>query len=276
MAESSIRFLIDNCVTTICKEIGCLQEVSSRLSFCWGVLASCCSRIPISDTFEWLNLFTFVVDQLGRVYGMYCQHHSLGEEESVLNENKLPDDVAESQCEEVRSVFKWVCHAQSLLVEWAKKFSSQEINYDEIQLYHKNFSAISRVASLFYANAEMTDMTNLSALTTSFNQNVELLNIFMIRYVSGKPELGWYVCVIVLYGCTSVCIYAHTCTWLSQVRTSFTRYQLACHLSATFMHLIAIPMKEVLYTVFCSMPTVLVEYPIRLKTRVFTLCRVWC
>ena len=193
MTDSSIRFLLESCVTVICKEIGSLQErdISSRLNFCWGILSSCCSRIPFSDTFEWINLFTFIVDQLGRVYGMYCQFHSLNEKDSIMKESKLPKDVLETSCEGVREVFKWVSRAQALLGEWSRKFSSREINYDEIELYRKNFSTITRVASLFYTNIEITDMANLSALKTDFNQEVELLNMFMIRYVPGKPELGW-------------------------------------------------------------------------------------
>ena len=191
MAESSIRYLIDHCVTTICKKIGSLQEMSSRLNFCWGILASCCSRIPISDTFEWVHLFTFVIDQLGRVYGVYCQVNHLSEEGMMLKDSALPCDVANSPCEEVRKVFKWVFHAQRLLSDWTHKFNSRKINYDEIQLYHSNFSNISRVAALFYANAEMTDMHNISALKKDFSQNFELLNIFMIRYLPGKVDLGW-------------------------------------------------------------------------------------
>ena len=193
MTEPSIRFLIDHSVTTICQRIGSLQEMNSSTQFCWGLLASCCSRIPVSDTFEWVHLFTFIIDQLGRVYGMYCELHGFSEEGITLVDGSLPEDVVESPCEEVRHVFQWVCRAQSLLAEWSHKFSSQKINYDEIQLYHKNFSNISRVSTLFYANATLMDLQSLVTIKTDFNENFELLNMFMIRYVPGSIDLGWYV-----------------------------------------------------------------------------------
>jgi hypothetical protein len=193
MTQPSIRLLIDHCVTMICQRIGSLREIKSRTHFCWGLLASCCRRIPISDTFEWVHLFTFIIDQLGRVYGMYCEFHGLSEEGISLVGGDLPSDVVESPCEEVPYVFQWVYRVQSLLAEWSQKFSSRKINYDAIQLYYNNFSNITRVSTLFYANAALIDMQSLVAIKADFNQNFELLNMFMIRYVPEKIDLGWYV-----------------------------------------------------------------------------------
>lgn len=204
-----MRFLIDQSVTMICQRIGSLQEMNSRTHFCWGLLASCCRRIPVSDTFEWVHLFTFITDQLGRVYGMYCQLHGLSEEGIILADGSLPEDVVESPCEEVKHVFQWVCHAQSLLGKWSQKFSSQKINYDEIQLYHKNFSNISRISTLFYANAQLTNIQSLVTVKKDFHKNFELLNMFMIRYVPGKIDLGWYVHVYMYRFCLCfVCTFA--------------------------------------------------------------------
>lgn len=207
MGGNSIKFLIDHCVTTICKRIGSFVDISSRSSFCWGVVASCCSRIPISDTFEWVHLFPFVIDQLGRVYGMYCEFHNLNEKGFVLVDNKLPDDIKESSCEEVKQVFCWLCRAQSLLAKWTQKFASERVNYDELELYRTNFSSISRVSSLFYASDKMTDIHQVAAVQTDFNQNFELLNIFLIRYVKEKIELGWYVQYVHLFYFASSCMY---------------------------------------------------------------------
>ena len=193
MGEQSLRFLIDHSVTTICNGIGSLNDISSRTSFCWGVLASCCSRIPVSDTFEWVRLFTYAIDQLGRVYGMYCELHQLSENGIALFEDSLPSDVAETPCDEVKQVFQWFSHAQSLLAEWARKFISENVNYDEVELYRTHFSSISRVSALFSSSTKLTNMQEVVAVKTSFDQNFELLNIFLIRYVPEKMELGWYV-----------------------------------------------------------------------------------
>ena len=124
---------------------------------------------------------------------MYCEFHGLSEEGISLVGGDLPSDVVESPCEEVPYVFQWVYRVQSLLAEWSQKFSSRKINYDAIQLYYNNFSNITRVSTLFYANAALIDMQSLVAIKADFNQNFELLNMFMIRYVPEKIDLGWYV-----------------------------------------------------------------------------------
>lgn len=127
----ALRLLLNNCVETICRHLNSLCELSSRLEFCWGVVGSCCARIPVYDSLEWAKSYYRIIDQLGRIYSVYNQAQELEETRSVLNEDTMPLDVVQSSCEGVKQFFSWLSRAQQVLASWREKFSSKNINYDE-------------------------------------------------------------------------------------------------------------------------------------------------
>ena len=187
----SLRFLLHECVTAICADMSSFQDLSSRLTFCWGVVASCCEKMPISDNFAWISSYYAIIAQLGRIYGVYCSSRNLEENSLVLVGSDLPTDIVESNCDDVKTFFTWVFKARQVLATWKEKFDSKYVNYDEVLLYAKDFSHVNRVATVFAASAFVVDNQYIQATKQQFLQSFELLNIFLIRYIKDQPNAGW-------------------------------------------------------------------------------------
>lgn len=89
-------------VTTLRKDLTWLQALTTRQRFCWGIVANCCSKIPISDDqFEWVDSYSYVISQLGQIFFTYCSSKQLPEDERVLS-TKPPQDVLHSPCEDIK------------------------------------------------------------------------------------------------------------------------------------------------------------------------------
>ncbi len=188
-----VKFIVQKCVSTIAEDIATtnLQEMTSRLGFCWGIVASCCSRIPVSDNFEWIRNYYYLICELSRIYGTYCGKNGLEESGCVLKEGAFPPDIVQCPSDEVKEFFKWVFRAQQVLVHWHEKLTSNRVNYDEIILYADNYSNIDMMAIAFSAKALVVDTHDVQALRQTFLQNFEVLNMLLLRYIPGQPEYGW-------------------------------------------------------------------------------------
>ena len=187
-----MKFLLEKCVTTICSGLDSLHDLTSRLAFCWGVVGSCCQKMPLSDNLDWISVYYSVIDQLGRIYSIYQSNQDA---KSILTEDSMSSEVTECTAEGVGIFFKWISQAQQVLGTWRDKLKAKEVNYDEMLLYFKLFSQINRAAVLLSAESLVVDMQYMQAMKQDFLQSFELLNIFLLRYVSGQPGSGWCVCV---------------------------------------------------------------------------------
>lgn len=147
--------------------------------------------MPISENLEWVNAYYAVIDELGRIYGVYCQAQKMEDTKSVLDEENMPQDISECSSEDVRAFFNWISKAQQVLDGWRVKFHSCSVNYDEILLYTKNYSQISRVASALNSETLVVDMQYVQGTKQSFLQEFEMLNMFLLCYIPGQPEAGW-------------------------------------------------------------------------------------
>ncbi len=184
---------MQKCVSAIAEEIAAsnLLEMTSRLHFCWGIVASCCSRIPISDNFEWIRSYYFLIQELSRIYAIYCGRNGLEESGCVLKEGAFPPDIVQCPFDEVKAFFKWVFQAHQSLVLWNRKLKSNLVNYDDILLYGEKFSNITMMAPALLAESLVIDKHDVQALKLTFLQNFELLNLLLLRYIPGEPEHGW-------------------------------------------------------------------------------------
>ena len=177
-------------MTAVCTSHS-LHELSSRLTFCWGVISSCCSKTLVSDSFEWITSYSRVIRQLGRVYGTYCRQRELKNSECILAVNSLPSDVEDCPSSDVRKFFLWVAKSHQMLGSWHQKFESKHINYDDILLYKKHFSQINTLAASLSVDSLVVEIHYIQAVRQEFLQNFEILNIFLLRYVPGQPDVGW-------------------------------------------------------------------------------------
>lgn len=167
------------------------QDLSSRLTFCWGVVASCCEVMPISEKFSWINSYQVIISELSRIYGVYCSSRGVEEHKLISTSSDLPDDIKESTCNDVKTFFTWVFDARRGLIVWKEKFANKDVNYDEVLLYAKNFSHVNRVASVFAEDSSVVDNEYVQATKQDFLQSFELLNIFLLRYIKDQPDAGW-------------------------------------------------------------------------------------
>ena len=188
--SSPLKFLLQNCVMTICKNLNSLTDLSSRLEFCWGVVGSCCAKMPVSESLDWAKSYYQVIDQLGRIYSVFCQAQKNQETRSVLDTESMPLDVAQSTCEGVKKFFDWMSQAQKVLAAWRERFTSKKVNYDSIILYLEAYGLLSRAATSLSANSLVVDGQYVQTIRSDFLQAYELLNMALIRYVSGRPDLG--------------------------------------------------------------------------------------
>lgn len=188
--SAPLKLLLKNCVETICKNIDSLCDLSSRLEFCWGVVGSCCAKMPVSDSLEWAKSYYHIIDQLGRIYSGFSRAQALEDTKSVLNDETMPLDVTQSSCEGVKEFFKWLSRAQHVLAVWREKFTSKKIDYDAIMLYTEAFSLLNRAATSLSANSLVVDAQYVQAIRTDFLQAFELLNIMLIRYIKDHPGAG--------------------------------------------------------------------------------------
>jgi hypothetical protein len=185
-----LKLLLKNCVETICNNMDTLCDLSSRLEFCWGVVGSCCAKMPVSESLEWAKSYYQIIDQLGRIYSVFCQTQAREDTKSVLSDETMPVDVSQSSCEGVKEFFSWLSRAQQVLSVWREKFTTKKINYDEIMLYTEVFSLLSRAATSLSAHSLVVDAQYVQAIRTDFLQAFECLNIMLIRYVKNHPEVG--------------------------------------------------------------------------------------
>ena len=146
--------------------------------------------MPVSDSLEWAKSYYQIIDQLGRIYSVFCQAQAMEDTKSVLSDDTMPLDVTQSSCEGVKEFFGWLSRAQQALAEWREKFTSKKINYDAIMLYTEVYSLLSRAATSLSANSLVVDAQYVQAIRTDFLQAFELLNITLIRYIKDHPEVG--------------------------------------------------------------------------------------
>ena len=66
--KDSLNIVIAS-VDKVCQNLHWLTTVSPKQGFCWGIVASCCSKIPVrKDSLKWVQDFGECVTQLCRIY----------------------------------------------------------------------------------------------------------------------------------------------------------------------------------------------------------------
>lgn len=147
--------------------------------------------MPVSDSLDWVNAYYTVIDQLGRIYGVYCSQQQMQDTRSILDDDSMPSDVSESSCDGVKVFFGWVAKAQHTLDSWRQKFLNQQVNIDDIQLYTAIFSQLNRVATALSAESLVVDLQLIQGLKKDLLQAFETLHVLLLRYIPEQPEAGW-------------------------------------------------------------------------------------
>ena len=103
VSSNALRPVLQGTVSTLCRDLSWLQALTTKQRFCWGIVASCCGKIPTTaEHFDWVHTYSFLINQLGHLYNSYCIGKKLPQDECLLSAGALPQEVTHSPSEDIR------------------------------------------------------------------------------------------------------------------------------------------------------------------------------
>ena len=85
-------------VTSLSQDLSWLQTLTTRQSFYWGIIATCCEKIPITEKhFDWVYLYESAIRNLGLIYNSYCKEKELRPDKCLLSTDGFPQLSAHSK-----------------------------------------------------------------------------------------------------------------------------------------------------------------------------------
>ena len=98
-----LRAVFKYCIDHICEDLH-VHSLTPKQTFCWGLVASCCSRVcVVPDDFEWLYDYSYVITELSGIFRTYCTGKKLSEEDCIIVKG-LPENVLMGPSDVNRSV----------------------------------------------------------------------------------------------------------------------------------------------------------------------------
>ena len=144
-----------------------------------------------ANNFDWVNNQS-VIQTLGMIYNSYCNSRELYCNMCLLSES-IPDEITSCPWEDVKLYFQWVRKAQGTLHFWQNKFTTGSINYDEVMSYasSSNSMALNALGRAVCAGSCVMEMDSITQVKDTFCYNFAQLNIYLLRYVPGHPEVKY-------------------------------------------------------------------------------------
>ena len=103
ISSSPLYTLFQEIVTTLSQDLSWMQALTVKQNFYWGIIASCCEKIPISEKhFGWVHLYELVIKWLGNIYSSYCKWKELSEEEGLLSAERFPIEITHGHSEHIK------------------------------------------------------------------------------------------------------------------------------------------------------------------------------
>ena len=87
--------------------------------------------------------------------------------------------------------FEWVRQVQIVVVTWQRKVQEKELNYDDILLYALFQNGMEPIGLAIGAISTVIEPHVISEQKNNFLQLFEQLNVLLLRYIPGKPEVNW-------------------------------------------------------------------------------------
>ena len=91
----------------------------------------------------------------------------------------------------VHRYFNWVCQVQAALMELERKFGELQISYDEIVTYESQQSQLEHLAQTICASSAIVNKQDILSVKNMFLDTFEQLNIILIKYTRGQPDVKW-------------------------------------------------------------------------------------
>ena len=153
-------------------------------------MATCCSKIYsciITDNFDWIHSYDIIISQLCQIYASYCNGKNLPESERVLADT-LPQDIARLPSADVHMFFEWVRRLQKVLLDWQRKITEGDYNYDDILLYASNQAKLFQIDQLVCFRSATIDSQDAKSLKDYYLELFEKINAHFIKNVEGNPD----------------------------------------------------------------------------------------
>ena len=87
--------------------------------------------------------------------------------------------------------FEKIADIQGVLKHWNDKFQQQEVSYEEVLTYASTHVKLQAVGENVCASSLVVAFTDANSCKTAFLRDFELLNVYLLRYVPGKPDVKW-------------------------------------------------------------------------------------
>lgn len=185
-----IRSVLPVSVNLLVQSPSWFGALSPRQKFCWGVVSTTCSKLVVTaNNFDWVNN-SAVIQQLGVIYNSYCNSRKLYGSNCLLSEN-TPEEIATCPWEDVKKYFQWIKKVQDILHFWQGKFTSGSINFDELMSYASNSVALNALGRAVCAGSCIMEMDSVTQVKDTYRYNFEQLNVYLLRYVPGHPEVKY-------------------------------------------------------------------------------------
>ena len=86
------EILLTESIKLLKSNLGWLTSLSNKQRICWGILASTCSRINISDKMDWIHHYCSIFPsepKLGMVFSSFCAKKRLSKDQCIVKKNFL-------------------------------------------------------------------------------------------------------------------------------------------------------------------------------------------
>ena len=94
LPNSTVTAIITKSVTVLCQNLNWLSDLTPKQGFCWGIVATCCSKVPVRmESLLWVQDFDYLINQLCHVYKAYCIGQGMRGEEGRRLKEELPPEI---------------------------------------------------------------------------------------------------------------------------------------------------------------------------------------
>ena len=100
---SPLYSVLHETVVTLAQNLSWLQALTMKQDFYWGIIASCCEKIPITEEeFEWVDSYESAIACLGGVYRSYCEKKKFPRDKCLLCTEDFPQEITLSPSEHIK------------------------------------------------------------------------------------------------------------------------------------------------------------------------------
>ena len=199
--EGPAQHVLTIASTRLQKDISWIQAPNPQQKFCWGIVATCCSKISsniVTDNFDWIHSYDNIISQLGQIYASYCNGKKLPESERVLADT-LPQDIARLPSDDVHKYFEWVRSLQKVLLDWQRKITENDCNYDDIMMYAFYQAKLFQIGQLVCCGSAIIDLKDIKSSMKYYLVLFEKINAHFIKYIPGNLDAKYCILPQILH-----------------------------------------------------------------------------